>query len=171
LTSAEVGTFAGTFKGLAGMAGTLIGGVLVARVARNDDRWKLWAPAIMSALAEPVFALCTLTASFALSVAMLGIFSLLVGFQLGPIFAIAQTVARSGMRALAAATLLLTATCLGQGLGPLLVGACSDALAPQQGADAIRYALLTASVATVLGAGCFVWAARWVCADVARPTH
>src|SRR5215475_3564017 len=44
LSSAEIGTYAGTFKGLAGMAGTLFGGLLVARISRRDDRWKLWAP-------------------------------------------------------------------------------------------------------------------------------
>ena len=30
LSSAEIGTYAGTFKGLAGMAGTLVGGLVVA---------------------------------------------------------------------------------------------------------------------------------------------
>nr|WP_247983617.1 MFS transporter [Bradyrhizobium sp. 186] len=58
LSSAEIGTYAGTFKGLAGMAGTLLGGFVVAQISRRDDRWKLWAPAITSGLAGPVFALC-----------------------------------------------------------------------------------------------------------------
>ena len=49
LSSAEIGTYAGTFKGLFGMAGTLVGGLVVARISRRDDRWKLWAPAITSA--------------------------------------------------------------------------------------------------------------------------
>src|SRR6476646_6635601 len=66
LSSVEIGTYAGTFKGLCGMAGTLIGGLVVAQISKRDDRWKLWAPAIMSGLAGPVFALCFLTDSFAL---------------------------------------------------------------------------------------------------------
>lgn len=41
LSSAEIGTYAGTFKGLAGMAGTLLGGFVVAKVSLRDDRWKL----------------------------------------------------------------------------------------------------------------------------------
>src|SRR5258708_34241433 len=53
LSSAEIGTYAGAFKGLFGMAGTLVGGLVVAQISRRDDRWKLWAPAIASSLAGP----------------------------------------------------------------------------------------------------------------------
>jgi predicted MFS family arabinose efflux permease len=168
LSSAQVGTYAGTFKGLFGIAGTLLGGFVVARIGRSDDRWKLWAPAIASGLAGPIFALCMLTPSFPTSIAMLGLFSLFVGFHLGPIFAIAQTVARPNMRALAAATVLLTATCFGQGVGPLVVGLCNDRLKASYGVDAIRYSLLTASATTVLGALVFLLAARSIRSDVRR---
>ncbi len=168
LTSAEIGTYAGTFKGLAGMAGTLVGGLVVARISRSDDRWKLWAPAIMSGLAGPVFALCMLTPSFTLMVATLALTSFLVGFHLGPIFAIAQTVAKSSMRALASAIVLLTATCFGQGIGPLAVGMINDALKADYGADAVRYSLLSAAITTTLGALLFVWAARAIRADIKR---
>mgnify|MGYP003693544687 CR=1 FL=1 len=103
LISAEIGTYAGTFKGLCGIAGTLLGGLVVAQISRRDDRWKLWAPAITSGLAGPVFALCMLTSDFTTMVAALAPTSFLVGFHLGPIFAIAQTVAKPSMRALASA--------------------------------------------------------------------
>ena len=96
------------------MAGTLTGGLMVARISRRDDRWKLWAPAITSGLAGPVFAVCMLTPDFTTMVAALAVTSFLVGFHLGPVFAIAQTVARPSMRALASAIILLTATCFGQ---------------------------------------------------------
>jgi MFS family permease len=168
LTSAQVGTYAGTFKGLFGIAGTLLGGFFVARISRDDDRWKLWAPAIMSGLAGPVFAFCMLTPSFGTMIAMLGLTSLLVGFHLGPIFAIAQTVAKPSMRALAAATVLLTATCFGQGVGPLVVGALNDSWKSQYGVDAVRYSMLSCSIATILGALLFIWAARSIRADIAR---
>ncbi|WLA78676.1 MULTISPECIES: spinster family MFS transporter [Bradyrhizobium] len=168
LTSAEIGTYAGTFKGLAGMAGTLIGGLVVAQIGRRDDRWKLWAPAIMSGLAGPVFALCMLTQSFTLMVATLALTSFMVGFHLGPIFAIAQTVAKPSMRALASAIVLLTATCFGQGVGPLAVGMINDALKGTYGVDAVRYSLLSAALTTTLGALLFVWAARAIRADIAR---
>jgi MFS family permease len=168
LFSAEIGTYAGTFKGLAGMAGTLIGGLVVAQISRRDDRWKLWAPAITSGLAGPVFAVCMLTSDFATMVAALAATSFLVGFHLGPIFAIAQTVARPSMRALASAIIALTATCFGQGVGPLVVGMINDALKNDYGANAVRYSLLSAAVTTSLGALLFVWAARTIRADIQR---
>jgi predicted MFS family arabinose efflux permease len=168
LSSAEIGTYAGTFKGLCGMAGTLVGGLVVAQISRRDDRWKLWAPAIMSGLAGPVFALCFLTNSFAMMVAALALGSFLVGFHLGPIFAIAQTVARPSMRALASAIILLSATCFGQGVGPLMVGALNDVLKSDFGALAVRYSLLSTAVTTTLGALLFVWAARTIRADIKR---
>jgi predicted MFS family arabinose efflux permease len=57
-----------------------------------------------------VFAVCMLTQDFKTMVAALALTSFLVGFHLGPIFAIAQTVAKPSMRALASAIILLTAT-------------------------------------------------------------
>ena len=168
LSSAEIGTYAGTFKGLFGMAGTLVGGLMVAQISRRDDRWKLWAPAITSGLAGPVFALCLLTPDFATMVAALAATSFLVGFHLGPIFAIAQTVARPSMRALASAIILLTATCFGQGVGPLAVGMINDALKNDYGVEAVRYSLLSAALTTMLGALLFVWAAASIRADIRR---
>jgi len=149
------------------MAGTLTGGLMVARISRRDDRWKLWAPAITSGLAGPVFAVCMLTPDFTTMVAALAVTSFLVGFHLGPVFAIAQTVARPSMRALASA-ILLTATCFGQGIGPLAVGMINDALKNDHGATAVRYSLLSAAVTTTLGALLFVWAAASIREDIAR---
>jgi MFS family permease len=168
LSSAEIGTYAGTFKGLAGMAGTLVGGVVVAAISKHDDRWKLWAPAIASGLAGPVFAVCMLTHDFATMIATLALTSFMVGFHLGPIFAIAQTVARPSMRALASAFVLLTATCFGQGVGPLAVGMINDALRSNYGNDAVRYSLLSAAATTIVGALLFVWAAQFIRADIRR---
>jgi MFS family permease len=168
LTSAEIGTYAGTFKGLFGIAGALLGGFVVAKIGRIDDRWKLWAPAIMSGLAAPVFVLCMLTPSFHVMVWTLGLFSMLVGFHLGPIFAVAQTIAKTSMRALAAATMLLTGTCFGLGVGPLAVGYLNDVLKAAYGAEAVRYSLMIAALTTVLGALFFVLAARTIRADIKR---
>ena len=168
LSSAEIGTYAGTFKGLCGIAGTLLGGFVVAQIGRRDDRWKLWAPAVTSGLAGPVFALCMLTSDFTTMVAALAATSFLVGFHLGPIFAIAQTVAKPSMRALASAIMLLTAAGFGQGIGPLAVGMLNDALKNDFGAQAVRYSLLSAAVTTTVGALLFIWAARSIRDDIQR---
>jgi len=122
----------------------------------------------MSALAGPVFALCVLSHEFGTMIGALGLTSFLVGFHLGPIFAITQTVARPAMRALSSALVLLTATCFGQGVGPLAVGMITDALAAGFGADAIRYGLFSAGATSMLGAASFVAAAPWIRSDLAR---
>lgn len=109
-----------------------------------------------------------LTSSFHVMVWTLGLFSIFVGFHLGPIFAVAQTIAKTSMRALAAATVLLTATCFGQGVGPLAVGYLNDVLKGAYGAEAVRYSLLVAAVATVLGALFFLWAAQSIREDIKR---
>ena len=168
LGSAEIGSYAGTFKGLFGMAGTLVGGLVVAQISQRDDRWKLWAPTVTSGLAGPVFAVCMLTPSFPIMVAALALTSFLVGFHLGPIFAIAQTVARPSMRALATSIILLISTCFGQGIGPLAVGIINDALTDTYGADAVRYSLLSAALTTTLGALLFAVAARSIRGDIRR---
>ena len=109
-----------------------------------------------------------LTPSFAVMAADLAVTSFMVGFHLGPVFAIAQTVARPSMRALASAIILLTATCFGQGVGPLAVGMLNDAMQGAYGAQAVRYLLLSASAATLAGALLFVVAARFIHRDIAR---
>ena len=119
-------------------------------------------------LVGPVFAVCMLTSNFATMLAALALTSFLVGFHLGPVFAIAQTVARPSMRALASAIVLLTTTCFGQGVGPLAVGMINDALQSRHGADAVRYSLLSAAITTTLGALLFVWAAGAIRADIKR---
>jgi hypothetical protein len=74
------------------------------------------------------------------------------------------------MRALSSAIVLLSATCFGQGVGPLVVGALNDLLKVDFGAQAVRYSLLATAVTTVLGALLFVVAARWIRDDIKRAT-
>ena len=68
----------------------------------------------------------------------------------------AQTDDKPSMRALASAIILLAATCFGQGVGTLAVGMINDALKNDYGVNAVRYSLLSAEVATALGALLFI---------------
>ena len=58
----------------------------------------------------------------------------------GPAFAMVQSLSPVRMRAMASAIVLLLANLIGMGLGPLSIGIASDALEPQYGDDALRYA-------------------------------
>ena len=87
--------------------------------------------------------------------------SLLGIMYLGPTFAMTQSLVRPDARALAAAILLFIINAIGLGLGPLLVGAFSDALAPRFGVEAIRWAsLVTTVVVTVWAPAHFTLGAR-----------
>jgi hypothetical protein len=69
-----------------------------------------------------------------------------------PLDASASTIAKTCIRALAAATVLLSATCFGQGVSPLAVGYLNDVLTNTYGVEALRYSLLIAALATALAA-------------------
>jgi hypothetical protein len=55
---------------------------------------------------------------------------------------------------------------IGLGLGPLTVGAVSDALAPSMGVDSIRWAIMSTAIAAVVGAAFYFNAARYVREDL-----
>jgi hypothetical protein len=66
----------------------------------------------------------------------------LLGFYLGPTFAMVQSLVNPAVRATTAATLLLVINLVGLGAGPVAVGVLSDLLTPYFGADSLRIALL-----------------------------
>jgi hypothetical protein len=72
------------------------------------------------------------------------------------------------MRALASAIVLFAMNLVGLGLGPTLVGALNDALAPRHGDEAIRYSLLLVASANLWAAAHSLRAARTLRADLAR---
>ena len=61
----------------------------------------------------------------------------------GPLFAVVQTLVPDRMRAMSIAVIYLCANLVGLGLGPLVVGALSDAYRPWAGEESLRYALVT----------------------------
>ena len=69
----------------------------------------------------------------AATLALMALPCALLGFYLGPTFAMVQSLAPPETRATAAAALLFLGNTVGLGLGPLAVGALSDALLPTAG--------------------------------------
>ena len=85
---------------------------------------------------------------------------LLGAFYLGPSFAMIQSRAPLAKRALASAIMLFIVNLVGLGLGPQAVGIVSDLLAPEFGAESLRYALLLLSFASVWGGWHYYLAGR-----------
>jgi len=80
----------------------------------------------------------------------------------------AQGLVRLRMRAMASAILLLIANIIGLGAGPWAIGALSDALAPQFGADSLRYSLLIFGALALWVAWHFWQGGKYLQADLAR---
>ena len=74
-------------------------------------------------------------------------------------------------RALAAALVMFTLNLLGLGLGPLVVGALSDALSPALGQESLRYALLAVPVSFALAGLHWIIAARGLRAQARAATE
>jgi len=141
-TIGQAGTAVAITMGILGGTGTVFGAMLTNRMARRDDRWKAWAPAL-GAMPMLAFTMAGILGQEpAVMLVCLAIAGIGIVWFLPATFALLQDLVDSRMRALAAALLLFTANVLGLGLGPQLIGLLSGALAPRLGHDALRYALL-----------------------------
>ncbi len=155
MDTANVGLILGLTFIAGGIPGPILGGMLVDHLSERDVRWRAWIPAIGTAVCLPLYFLCLTAGSLA---AFLGFF--IVGylfflFQNGPSIAIIQTSASTGERATAFAFALLFNNMCGQALGPFVIGATSDALAPTYGATSLNIAVLGTCFASGVGAVIF----------------
>jgi len=166
MSGGEIGTYLGSIKGALGVVGTLIGGFAVERLRRRDDRATLLVTAGVTVLVGPALAVFLLASNKFVALAGLGMATLLIAFHYGPCFALAQALVKVRMRGLAASILLLSVNLIGLTLGSWLVGALNDALQGSFGAAAVRYSLLSATIASTLGALLIGMAARFVQADI-----
>jgi MFS family permease len=163
----EASTFGGTLNAIAGIVGVLLGGVVIASLGKRDDRWKIVGPGITSLLAGPVLVVF-LFIPMPWTYAAVFCSMLLMVFRMGPILGLVQSVVKVRMRAFAAATLFMVGTLVGSGGGPLVIGSINDYLKPEYGNLAIRYSLLCVPAMSMVGALFFLWAGRYVRADIRK---
>jgi len=168
LSQSEIGTYAGTVKGLCGMVATVGGGALVAWIGRTDARWRIGVPGICSLLGGPAMLWFLFAPTPTGSLFGLSVMTMLVGVHLGPVFAVFMSVVLPGMRAFTAALALAIGNLISLGLGPLMVGALSDRLAPGMGVESVRYALILPAVCSVAGGVLFLLAMLTYRRDIAR---
>lgn len=153
LSTSEIGAWIGLLRGSAGVAGTLLGGWAATYLARRNPRWLYRVPAFAMAMAAPAELLLLFGQGTGTWRAAMAVEMFFVTAQIGPLYAMLMASVAPQRRATAIAVALLTANLLGQALGPLLVGAISDALTPALHGLALRYALLVAVVAALAAAG------------------
>lgn len=172
LSVGEAGKLLGLAHLIAGTAGTLLAGLLMAMPQARDPRFVARLLAAVTALTTiPSLLLYWVTSDLAATV-LLWIFVPAVYFYIGPILGLLQNVMPANMRAGACAILLFTANVANLILAPQLIGALSDWFASSfdAGAESLRWALLLLAT-TGIWAAWHLWVSgRTIRADEARAT-
>lgn len=142
LGTGELGTWFAVIYGLGNLLGIYWGGELASRLAANNERLQLKAMAAVYCSSAVISAFIFLSPNHYLAFGLMGLAVMVGTTATGPLFATIQTLVPERMRAMSIATIYLFANLVGMGLGPLAVGALSDALRPLLGEESLRYALL-----------------------------
>jgi MFS family permease len=156
----EVGIVIGPAVGIGGLAGTLVSGAIADRLVRKHGSISamLRLPLVALPLAAPFMAgfifAPTLLATMLCAAGM----NFLLSCAFVPCINYAVTRAGAGDRALVSTAMLAASGLVGGALGPFIVGALSDALTPELGAESLRYAM-SAMIASPLLATVFLIAA------------
>jgi len=161
-----VGTWLALIAGLAGATGVYVGGHLSDHMGKRDVRWPYWITGI-STLAAGILILPMLLSHQQYVMWFIYVFVVLnQAMFVGPTLATAHALVGPRYRALASSVVFFILNIIGLGLGPLTVGAVSDALAPSLGIESIRWAIMTTSIAAIVGGVLFFIAARHVRQDL-----
>jgi MFS family permease len=168
LNSAQIGTYLGTIRAVAGLIGTLAGGFLADWAGRRDPRWRIYVPAICSMIAGPAVLIFLFAPNPWVSMAGFAVISAMSPVYVGPLVGVSHSVVKVGMRAFSTSVLYLVSEIVGLGLGPYFIGAFNDHYAHRLGVGVIRYSMATAAVTTFLGGVIFIIAAQYLRRDMAR---
>lgn len=166
LSAAEVGASFSAVVGPTSMVGILLGGLLGDWLSRRDQRAPFWFLAATFIIATPFTAAYLLVEDYRLALALVFPGMLIGMLYTSPIYAAIQALSGPKLRATGAALFMLVVNLIGQGLGPLVIGALSDMFAATYGKDGLRYALLIGAVSNLLGAAAFLIAARTAREDI-----
>ncbi|OWY59551.1 hypothetical protein B7486_73970, partial [cyanobacterium TDX16] len=130
---AKAGLILGGLAAIAGVLGSLAGGLIGDRLGRIDRRWLAWWPAVTVFIAAFVGCAAFLTSDIRWAIAGATLAVFLNALYQPSSYALIQNVADPAERASAAAMMIFVQNLIGLGLGPLLVGVVSDILAPSFG--------------------------------------
>ena len=139
-TLLERGHFLASIFLIGGTTGVFAGGLLADRLGQGDRRWYAWLPAIAWLITAPTFALGLMSPDPWLAWPLLLIPNALNILWLGPVTTAVQHLVPRPLRATASASFLLINNLIGLGIGPMLIGALSEAFKARFGTEALRYA-------------------------------
>jgi MFS family permease len=150
MESGEISTWLGPIAAVCGAGGAFLGGWLTDRYGGRDPRFYIWIPAgaIVASVPLQLFVYSHGDAVTALLVYTVPV--VLGAMYLGPMLAMVHGMVRPRMRAFASSILFFVLNLIGLGLGPLVTGALSDALAVSMGlGEGLRWALIIVTLANV----------------------
>lgn len=153
---------AGLLIGIGGALATGLGGVAGGFVgdwfAGKNRRWLAWWPGLSVALAIPFGVAGFLLGDIRIVVASLMVSTFLNALYQSSTYALVQLQVGGNGRATAAALMIFIQNLLGLGVGPLAVGAASDALSSAEGVGALGFAMAGANIFNLVAALLFVGA-------------
>ncbi|MCR9095444.1 MAG: MFS transporter [bacterium] len=164
LSGAEAGLVIGLVTGIAGAAGTYLGGSLGDRLARSDPRWRIGCLGVGAVASIPFTVTAYLTDNVVLSIVGLTLGVIGSYMYAGAGHAVAQSLVGDRRRATAAATALFFMNLFGYGGGPAVSGLMSDAFGGEEG---IRYSLACMQALLLWAAFHYYMATRTYRADLA----
>ena len=136
LPLAKAGVLFGAVAFSSNGLGMLLGGLGFDRLSRRDARWRMWGPALMLAVATPLYIAAFASPAIGMSFAFIWFANLTMATHLAPSLATVQNVAAPRMRAMATAFVWMVMGLIGAGLGPTLLGVASDFFAGRAFASA-----------------------------------
>lgn len=150
----DVALYYGPMVGISLIVGTILSGVVVTRMESRSIKAYALVPAGAMALCAPLFLFALTSESWQSMLLWLFVPIALMNFVIAPALSLIQHLAPADARSTASALLMLVLNLVGIGLGPLLIGMVSDALAASEGTRSIHIAMMTVigplMVATVL---------------------
>lgn len=159
LTPAETGLWFGLVNGIGSILGVWLGGQIGDRHRARGKQHLLTVPAIAQALSVPFLLAALSVPDWRLSMVLFFPAIVLNWLYVAPYYSAVQGLVPPAARAVASAAILFMQNLIGLGLGPVLLGYCSDLLKPSYGAESVRYVLFIAGLVSLL-AGVFLWRAR-----------
>lgn len=166
LNVAQAGAWMGGVSALGAIIGNLGGGAIADRLAARDVAWFARLSGWWLLAALPFYWLAFLASTVSMLAGFLLIGTILVMGVMPAMFSALHIVCGSRRRAVAVAVAFFFANLIGFGLGPLVTGLVSDALAPSFGtADGLRYALLVVVLVFVPSGYFMLRAVRHMAAD------
>ncbi len=167
----EAGLVSGLVASLPSALSVFGAGWFADKWGKTNPRFYALIPGITLLVAAPIYILGITRDEPILAITLVGIAGLGQYCYLGPTAGVFQNMMHPRMRVTATAFTGLVYSLIGGGLGPVLVGALSDQTAqmtPDKGI-ALAWALAGFAIIYLWAAAHYLWAARTIKADLARP--